>query len=115
MMMYYTAYNVVSTSLENTMPLDFEVHPAYPNPFNPVTTIGYYHSDEGFVNITIYDMMGRKIKVLQSGIQETGHGKVQWDATNDKGQPVSAGVYLYQVNIGGTMDTRKMVLLKQNL
>jgi len=112
MIMHYTAYDLVSTSLENTMPLDFEVHPAYPNPFNPVTTIGYYLPDEGSVNITIYDMMGRKIKVLQSGIQAPGHGKVQWNATNNKGQPVSAGVYLYQINIDGKMDTKKMVLLK---
>ena len=112
MMMYYTAYDVVSTTLENNMPLEFEVYPAYPNPFNPVTTIGYYLSDKGFVNITIYDMMGREIKVLQSGIQTPGHSKVQWNATNNKGQPVSAGVYLYQINIDGTMDTKKMVLLK---
>lgn len=112
MMMYYTAYDVVSTTLENTMPLEFEVYPAYPNPFNPVTTIGYYLPNEGSVNIAIYDMMGREIKVLQSGIQTPGYGKVQWNATNNKGQPVSAGVYLYQINIDGTMDTKKMVLLK---
>ena len=112
MMMYYTAYDVVSTTLENTMPLEFEVYPAYPNPFNPVTTIGYYLPNKGSVNITIYDMMGREIKVLQSGIQTPGHSKVQWNATNNKGQPVSAGVYLYQINIDGTMDTKKMVLLK---
>ena len=112
MMMYYTAYDVVSTTLENNMPLEFEVYPAYPNPFNPVTTIGYYLPNKGSVNITIYDMMGREIKVLQSGIQTPGHSKVQWNATNNKGQPVSAGVYLYQINIDGTMDTKKMVLLK---
>ena len=110
--MYYTAYDVVSTTLENTMPLEFEVYPAYPNPFNPVTTIRYYLPNEGFVNITVYDMVGREMKVLQRGIQAPGYGKVQWNATNDKGQPVSAGVYLYQINIGGKMDTRKMVLLK---
>ena len=57
-------------------------------------------------------MVGREIKVLQRGIQTPGHGKVQWNATNDKGQPVSAGVYLYQINIDGKMDTKKMVLLK---
>ena len=112
MMMYYTAYDVVSTTMENTLPLDFEVYPAYPNPFNPVTTISYYLPNEGSVNITIYDMMGREIKVLQSGIQTPGHGKVQWNASNDKGQPVSAGVYLYQINIGGKMYSKKMVLLK---
>jgi len=112
MMMYYTAYDVVSTTLENNMPLEFEVYPAYPNPFNPVTTIGYYLPNKGSVNITIYDMMGREIKVLQSGIQTPGHSKVQWNATNNKGQPVSAGVYLYQINIDGKMDTKKMVLLK---
>ena len=112
MMMYYTAYDVVSTTLENNMPLEFEVYPAYPNPFNPVTTIGYYLPNKGSVNITIYDMMGREIKVLQSGIQTPGHSKVQWNATNNKGQSVSAGVYLYQINIDGKMDTKKMVLLK---
>ena len=52
MIMHYTAYDLVSTSPENTMPLDFEVHPAYPNPFNPVTTIGYYLPYEGSVNIS---------------------------------------------------------------
>ncbi len=112
MIMHYTAYDLVSTSLEKTTALDFKVHPAYPNPFNPVTTIRYYLPNEGFVNITIYDMMGREIKVLQRGIRTPGHGKVQWNATNDKGQQVSAGVYLYQINIGGKMDTKKMVLLK---
>ena len=112
MMMYYTAYDVVSTALENNMPLEFEVYPAYPNPFNPVTTIGYYLPNKGSVNIAIYDMMGREMKVLQSGIQPPGHSKVQWNATNNKGQPVSAGVYLYQINIDGKIDTKKMVLLK---
>ena len=112
MIMHYTAYDLVSTSLEKTTALDFKVHPAYPNPFNPVTTIRYYLPNEGFVNITIYDMMGREIKVLQRGIRTPGHGKVQWNATNDKGQQVSAGVYLYQINMGGKMDTKKMVLLK---
>ena len=73
---------------------------------------GYYLPDEGSVNITIYNMMGREIKVLQSGIQRPGHGKVQWNATNNIGQPVSAGVYIYQINVDGKMDTKKMVLLK---
>ena len=94
------------------MPIEFEMYPAYPNPFNPVTTIGYFLPNEGSVSITIYDMMGRVIKVLQGGIQAPGYGKVQWNATNDKGQPVSAGVYLYQINIGEKVDTKKVVLLK---
>ena len=112
MTIYYTAYDVVSTSQESIMPQDYEVFPAYPNPFNPVTKIGYYLPNEGYVNITIYDTMGRKIKELQSGIQKPGYSKVQWNATNNKGQPVSAGVYLYQINIDGKMDTKKIVLLK---
>ena len=112
MMMHYTAYDVVSTSVENIMPLEFEMYPAYPNPFNPVTTIGYYLPNEGSVSITIYDMMGRVIKVMQGGIQAPGYGKAQWNATNDKGQPVSAGVYLYQISIGEKVDTKKVVLLK---
>jgi flagellar hook assembly protein FlgD len=68
--------------------------------------------EDGFVNITIYDMMGRQINTLVSGQQNAGYKSIQWNATNDKGAPVSAGLYLYTIQAGDYTQTKKMVLLK---
>jgi len=62
--------------------------------------------------ITIIDMMGRIVKNLVNGQQNAGYKSVQWNANNSAGQPVSAGVYLYQIRAGEFVQTRKMVLLK---
>ena len=64
------------------------------------------------VNITIYDMMGRQIKTLTNGIQSPGYKSVRWNATNNQGESVSAGVYLYKIQAGDFVDTKKMILLK---
>jgi len=84
----------------------------YPNPFNPLTTIRYDLPEDGFVNVTIYDMMGRTVKIMVTEEQNAGIKSVQWDATDSFGKPVSAGVYLYQIQAGEYMQTKKMVLLK---
>ena len=62
--------------------------------------------------ITIIDMMGRIIKNLVSNQQNAGYKSIQWNATNDKGAPVSAGLYLYTIQAGKFRQTKKMVLLK---
>ncbi|MBC8321960.1 MAG: T9SS type A sorting domain-containing protein, partial [Candidatus Marinimicrobia bacterium] len=59
-----------------------------------------------------YDIMGREVKRLVNKTQDAGFKSAIWDATNDSGQPVSAGVYLYRINAGGFVQTKKMVLLK---
>jgi len=64
------------------------------------------------VNITIYDMMGREVKTLINQTQDAGYRSVVWDATNNYGNPVSAGIYLYQILAGDYLSTKKMVLLK---
>jgi hypothetical protein len=84
----------------------------YPNPFNPVTTLRYDLPKDALVNITIYDMMGRIVNNLVSSQQNAGYKSIQWNATNDAGQPVSAGIYLYTIQAGEFRQTRKMVLLK---
>ena len=88
------------------------MHSAYPNPFNPVTSLRYDLLQNEMVNITIYDMMGRVVKTLVNGSQTAGYKSVQWNATNDRNQPVSAGLYLYTIQAGGVRQTKKMVLLK---
>ena len=103
---------VVSIGHETMIPGLFALHQNYPNPFNPITTFHYDLPEQATVNIIIYDMLGRKIAQLVSARQETGYRSVQWDATDMYGKSVSAGIYLYQIQAGGFVQTRKMVLLK---
>ena len=94
------------------MPEKFTIHQNYPNPFNPVTTLRYDLPEQTHVNITIYDMLGRKVRTILNQQQDPGYKSLIWDATNDYGKPVSAGIYLYQIQAGEYMQTKKMVLLK---
>ena len=84
----------------------------YPNPFNPVTKLRYTIPKNSLVSIIIYDMLGRQVKTLVNQTQDAGYASVIWDATNDYGKPVSAGIYLYQIQTGEYIQTKKMVLLK---
>ena len=94
------------------IPTVYALKDNYPNPFNPVTTLRYDLPENGLVNITIYDMLGREVKTLINQAQDAGYRSLIWDATNDYGKPVSAGIYLYQIQAGEYMQTKKMVLLK---
>jgi dienelactone hydrolase len=93
-------------------PNDFLVQQNYPNPFNPITTIHYDLPEDALVTINIYDLMGRSIKSLVNGNQSAGYRSIQWDATNNLGEPVSAGMYIYMIQAGEFKQTKKMVLLK---
>ena len=92
--------------------MKFALHQNYPNPFNPVTTLRYDLPEDEMVNITIYDIIGRQVKTLVNGSQTVGYKSIQWNATNNAGQPVSVGVYLYSIEAGKFRQTKKMVLLK---
>jgi hypothetical protein len=98
--------------LKAVVPAIFTLHQNFPNPFNPITTLRYDLPLDALVTLSIYDMLGRKITQLVSTNQEAGFKSVQWDATDSKGRPVSAGVYLYQIQAGEFVQTKKMVLLK---
>ena len=104
--------DALSAYLEGLIPDEFALHQNYPNPFNPVTTLRYDLPEADLVNITIYDMLGREVKTLINQTQDAGYRSVIWDATNDYGKPVSAGIYLYQIHAGEYISTKKMVLLK---
>ncbi|SVA91147.1 uncharacterized protein METZ01_LOCUS144001, partial [marine metagenome] len=94
------------------IPVEFALRQNYPNPFNPVTTLRYDLPENAMINITIYDMLGREVKTLINQTQDAGYKSVIWNATNDYGKPVSAGIYLYQIQAGKYISTKKMVLLK---
>jgi len=97
---------------KDVIPLKYLLHQNYPNPFNPVTTLRYDLPENALVNITIYDMMGRQISTLVSSLQSAGYKSIQWNGTNDAGQPVSAGLYMYTIQTEDFKQTKKMVLLK---
>ena len=94
------------------IPKEYILNQNYPNPFNPVTTLRYDLPEQSDVTITIYNMLGRKVKTLVNSTQDAGFKSVIWDATNYQGNPVSAGVYLYKIQAGEYISTKKMVLLK---
>ncbi len=102
----------LGTGDEKLLPENFALHQNYPNPFNPVTTLRYDLPENSLVNIIIYDLLGRQVKTLVNQTQDAGFKSIIWDATNDYGKPVSAGVYLYKIQAGDFVQTNKMVLLK---
>ena len=93
-------------------PTAYSLSEAYPNPFNPMTKFNYEVPNIEHVSIKIYNLNGRHIKSLVNSIQNPGYKTAQWNATNNNGQPVSAGVYLYTIQAGDFIQTKKMVLLK---
>ena len=99
-------------SKSSLMPIDFCLYQNYPNPFNPITTLSYSLPSDELVNITIFDIMGRVVKTLANGSQNAGFKSIQWNATNNRNEPVSAGLYLYTIEAGDFRQTKKMVLLK---
>ena len=90
----------------------FLIQQNYPNPFNPVTNILYNLPEDGFVKITVFDILGNVINQLVNEVQNSGYKTVKWEATNNQGQLVSAGVYLYTIETGEFRQTKKMILLK---
>tara|TARA_B100000315_G_scaffold241161_1_gene261757 strand:- start:4868 stop:5956 length:1089 start_codon:yes stop_codon:yes gene_type:complete len=98
--------------LKIVIPTTFTLHQNFPNPFNPITTLRYDLPSDAFVTLSIYDILGREVTQLVNTSQQAGFKSIQWDATDSMGRPVSAGVYLYQIQAGEFVQTRKMVLLK---
>ena len=115
---YFSKASLDSSTMNNnnteklTTPSNFKLFSAYPNPFNPATTLRYDLPEDGLVIITVYDMLGNVINELVNEVQNSGFKSVQWNATNNQGQPVSAGVYLYSIEFGDFRQTKKMILLK---
>lgn len=90
----------------------FVLHPNYPNPFRPVTTITYSLSEPAMVTLSIFDVTGRKLKTLVNQAQPPGEYSTEWDRTDDQSRAVPSGVYFYSLDTGFYLYTRKMVALK---
>ena len=106
--------NVTLLSLEDIrgLPEVFTLQQNYPNPFNPNTQIQYALPTNANVSIIIYDLVGRQIRTLVNEQVNAGYHSTLWNATNDMGSPVSAGVYIYTITANDFRDVKKMILLK---
>jgi subtilisin family serine protease len=105
---------VISTGMEPPPPATRVVlHPAYPNPFNPTTTIPYELVTRVHVTLTIYNVRGALVSRLVDETQDPGAIKsVVWNGTNRFGAPVASGMYVYRLTAGDVVQSRKVVLRK---
>ena len=111
-----TVFNEVqglyNTNDQSAIPVNYKLFPAFPNPFNPVTTIQYDIPIDSEVLLLVYDIQGRLVKTLVNTNQSAGYKSIRWNGMNDLGQSVSAGMYFYHLQAVGYSKVRKMVLLK---
>ena len=90
-----------------------ELKSIFPNPFNPETTIRYYLKDDCKVELTVYNIIGEKVKVFNKGIQSGGeYHEIVWDGKNDNGSNCSTGTYIFQLRAGIEEFAEKAVMLK---
>jgi len=94
------------------LPETFALHQNYPNPFNPVTTINYDLPEPGRVHIVIYNILGKQVQTLVNDHQDAGYRSIRWNGTSDTGRRAAAGMYIYLIQAGDFIQSRKMILLK---
>ena len=89
------------------LPLSFDLSPAYPNPFNPVTVIPYAIPKSSSVRLTVYNLLGQQVAVLVDRSKDAGYHHVPWNADQ-----VASGIYIVRMQAGSFQESQKIVLLK---
>jgi hypothetical protein len=95
------------TDVRDEVPTAYGLAQNYPNPFNPSTTIRYGLPARSHVTLSVFNTLGQQVSVLQNGEQESGFHEVRFDAAN-----LSSGVYLYRIQAGNFVQTRKLLLVR---
>jgi len=104
---------VTSIAKKETIPENMDLAQNYPNPFNPSTTIEFTLKKTEKVSVTVYNVLGKKIKTLYNGITPAGINSIEWYGDNDLKQTVSSGIYFYRLQTeSGFIRTKKMILMK---
>ena len=102
----------IGDEADAAIPSAISLNQNYPNPFNPQTEIAFGLPNSDFVNLEVYDVMGRKVTTLVNEEMAAGVHRVIWNGTNDNGNNVSSGVYFYRLTQSGNTITKKMIMLK---
>jgi len=92
---------------EEQLPTEYSLSNAYPNPFNPITTITFQLPKDGFVTLEIFDILGNKVASLVNEQKEIGKYTVRFDASS-----LASGTYIYQLRVNDYSSTKKMMLVK---
>ena len=98
--------------LESSLPKEFILYQNYPNLFNPTTEIGFYLSGATSVKLTVFDILGREVRILVDGVLTDGNHSAVWDGLDCNGSAVSSGVYFYRLSTETFSARGKMLLLK---
>ncbi|MCF8242009.1 MAG: T9SS type A sorting domain-containing protein [Melioribacteraceae bacterium] len=104
-------YDINSVETE-TIPKNFKLHPAYPNPFNPSTNVIFEIPEISNIEIAVYNILGEKIKILMNDKLQLGKYDITWDGTNQDNVKVGSGIYLIVMKSGEYLQTIKAALLK---
>ena len=94
------------------IPNEYKLSQNYPNPFNPTTNISFQIKDNGRVMITIYDILGKKVRTLVDENLNAGYYTVQWNGLSDNGMSLSSGTYFYKIDAGSFTSVKRMLLIK---
>ena len=105
-------WGALGTDEELVIPTEFNIKPAYPNPFNPSTRIDMEIPDAGLVQITIYDLLGRAVLDHKKDYPSAGHYQFVWNPRNASGQSLAAGTYIVTVMHQNKIQTQKITFLK---
>lgn len=97
---------------DEVRPSGFSLSQNYPNPFNPTTNFQFTLAKSAQVRIDIFNIVGQKVKTLVDEEMKAGVYKADWDGKDEKGTPVSSGIYFYRMRAGDFSNMKKMVLLK---
>jgi len=104
--------NLPTLNKEIALPEEFSVSQNYPNPFNPYTQINYSLPTDCRVTLSIYNILGQKVRVLVDEYQSAGYKTVNWDGKDGEGRGLATGIYFYRIQAGDFTRTNKMVLMK---
>nr|NIM98287.1 T9SS type A sorting domain-containing protein [candidate division Zixibacteria bacterium] len=103
---------VTEEEAEESRPESFSLSQNYPNPFNPQTQIKYALPEDCDVKLTIYNLLGQKVRVLVDEHQSAGYKRVHWDGKDERGHDLASGIYFCKIRAGEFTDAKKMILIK---
>ena len=107
-----TGTDVSPTGGEARIPTTYQLSQNYPNPFNPETKINYQLPNDGWVSLTVYNVLGQEVRTLVAGEKAAGTYTVTWDGRDDSGLSAASGVYFYRLNVGDFTSTKRMILMR---
>jgi len=93
-------------------PIEYQLKQNFPNPFNAETTIQYQLGKRTPVVLSIYDILGRKVRTVINERQTTGYHSIRWDGLNKSKTQVASGLYFYRIEAGDFLDTKKLLLVR---